>query len=51
MRFDSTVGTVQTNDRIIDATRSPQAVYDIVSPPINPMEKNHEVIFMARRDG
>lgn len=48
MRYDSTVATIKQHDRIIDASVSPQVVYDIESI-INPRERNREVILMCRR--
>lgn len=48
MRYDAVVGSAKPYDRIIDASQSPQVVYDIESV-INPRERNTEIIFMCRR--
>jgi len=48
MRYDATVGTIKPYDRVIDASVSPQVVYDVESI-INPRERNREVILMCRR--
>lgn len=49
MRYDATVATLKAYDRVIDESVSPMVVYDIEGPPINPDERNRELILMCRR--
>ena len=48
LRYDATTGTLKTYDRLVDASVSPQVVYDIESV-INPRERDRELVVMCRR--
>ena len=51
VRYDSTLKSLKPADRVLDATHSPQVVYDILSV-IRPRETALELILMCvRRNG
>jgi head-tail adaptor len=50
LRYDSTLAALKPHSRIVDISRSPNVVYDVISV-VNYRERDREIICMCIRDG